>query len=342
MAPKRKSAMYGTSDPTWRPKIGLALGSGVARGWAHIGVLRALERYGFKPDIVAGTSVGALIGGAYLAGRLDTLEAWVRALTKVKVVSYLDFRVRGGGMIGGSRLVEAMQQHLGNTRIEDLPVPFVAIATDLVTGHEVWLRSGSLVDAMRTSFSLPGAFEPMLMNHRWLVDGALVNPVPVSACMAMGAQMTIAINVNADIIGKQRRNGSSIPSIAGFDLLQEIEKVKAPGSRSKLSALARRVFRREPSQPSMFGVMISSLGIVQDRITRSRLAGEPPDVHITPRLGHVGLFEFDRADEIIAEGEAAVERALPDLRDALAIFGRDLSGNGVGHGEDDAQEKAAP
>lgn len=334
--------MYGTSDPTWRPKIGLALGSGVARGWAHIGVLRALERYGFKPDIVAGTSVGALIGGAYLAGRLDTLEAWVRALTKVKVVSYLDFRVRGGGMIGGSRLVEAMQQHLGNTRIEDLPVPFVAIATDLVTGHEVWLRSGSLVDAMRTSFSLPGAFEPMLMNHRWLVDGALVNPVPVSACMAMGAQMTIAINVNADIIGKQRRNGSSIPSIAGFDLLQEIEKVKAPGSRSKLSALARRVFRREPSQPSMFGVMISSLGIVQDRITRSRLAGEPPDVHITPRLGHVGLFEFDRADEIIAEGEAAVERALPDLRDALAIFGRDLSGNGVGHGEDDAQEKAAP
>ena len=342
MAPKRKSAMHGTSDPTWRPKIGLALGSGVARGWAHIGVLRALERYGFKPDIVAGTSVGALIGGAYLAGRLDTLEAWVRALTKVKVVSYLDFRVRGGGMIGGSRLVEAMQQHLGNTRIEDLPVPFVAIATDLVTGHEVWLRSGSLVDAMRTSFSLPGAFEPMLMNHRWLVDGALVNPVPVSACMAMGAQMTIAINVNADIIGKQRRNGSSIPSIAGFDLLQEIEKVKAPGSRSKLSALARRVFRREPSQPSMFGVMISSLGIVQDRITRSRLAGEPPDVHITPRLGHVGLFEFDRADEIIAEGEAAVERALPDLRDALAIFGRDLSGNGVGHGEDDAQEKAAP
>jgi len=320
--------MHGTTDPKWRPKIGLALGSGVARGWAHIGVLRALERYGFKPDIVAGTSVGALIGGTYLAGRADTLEAWVRGLTKVKIVSYLDFRVRGGGMIGGRHLVEAMQQHLGGTLIEDLPVPFTAVATDLVTGHEVWLRTGSLVEAMRTSFSLPGVFEPMRVNNRWLVDGALVNPVPVSACMAMGAQMTIAVNVNADIIGKQRRNGSSIPTIAGFDLLQEIEKVKVPGSGFRLSALARRVFRRETAQPSMFGVMISSLGIVQDRITRSRLAGEPPDVHITPRLGHIGLFEFDRADEIIAEGEAAVERALPDLRDALAIFGRELNDSG--------------
>jgi len=325
--------MNDTSDPTWRPKIGLALSSGVARGWAHIGVLRALERYGFKPDIVAGTSVGALIGGAYVAGRIDTLEAWARALTKVKIVSYLDFRVRGGGMIGGRHLVEAMQQHLGDMRIEDLPIPFAAIATDLVTGHEVWLRKGNLVEAMRTSFSLPGAFEPMRMNHRWLVDGALVNPVPVSVCMAMGAQMTIAINLNADIIGKQRRTDSSIPNIAGFDLLQEIEKAKMPKAGSKISALARRVFRRETTQPSMFGVMISSLGIVQDRITRSRLAGEPPDVHITPRLGHIGLFEFDRADEIIAEGEAAVERALPDLRDALSVFGRDLNGDGNGNGE---------
>jgi NTE family protein len=240
-------------------------------------------------------------------------------------------------MIGGRHLVEAMQTHLGDTRIEDLPIPFVAIATDLVTGHEVWLREGSLVEAMRTSFSLPGAFEPIRKDNRWLVDGALVNPVPVSACMAMGAQMTIAINVNADIIGKQRRAGSSIPSIAGFDLLQEIEKIKLPGKGFKLSALARRVFRRESTQPSMFGVLSSSLGIVQDRISRSRLAGEPPDVHITPRLGHVGLFEFDRADEIIAEGEAAVERALPDLRDALAIFGRELNGDD----EAEAQKKAA-
>ncbi|MCH6587979.1 MAG: patatin-like phospholipase family protein [Proteobacteria bacterium] len=322
--------MVETLESPPRPKIGLALGSGVARGWAHLGVLRALERYGFGPDVVAGTSIGAMVGGAYLAGHAETLEDWARALNKVRIISYLDFRVRSGGMIGGRHLVQAMQEHLGDTTIEALRRPFVAVATDLVTGHEVWLRKGNLIEAIRTSFSLPGVFPPVRMNGRWMVDGALVNPVPVSICQALGAQMVIAVNVNADIIGKSRRGDQDVPSIAGFDLLQELEAGKTMAPESKLGALTRRVFRREPSQPSLFGVMISALGIVQDRITRSRLAGEPPDVHITPRLGHIGLFEFDRADEIIDEGEAAVERALPDLRDALAVLGHDLNGNGNG------------
>ncbi len=324
--------MAETSQPPLRPKIGLALGSGVARGWAHLGVLRALERYGFKPDVVAGTSIGSLVGGCYLAGHSETLEDWVRGLTKVRIISYLDFRVRTGGMIGGRHLVQAMAAHLKGLTIEGLDRPFVAVATDLVTGHEVWLRKGDLIEAMRTSFSLPGVFPPVHLDGRWLVDGALVNPVPVSICQALGAQMVIAVNVNADILGKAGRSDLNVPSIAGFDLLQELDNDKTAGSKSKLGAFTRRVFRREPSHPSLFGVMISSLGIVQDRITRSRLAGEPPDVHIAPRLGHVGLFEFDRADEIIAEGEAAVERALPDLRDALAIFSRDICDNGNGNG----------
>lgn len=310
---------------TFRPKIGLALGSGLARGWAHVGVLRALERYGFNPDLVAGTSIGAMVGGTYLAGHIDALEAWARSLTKVRLISYLDLRVRGGGMIGGRRLIEAMEEEIGDILVEDLKSPFVAVATDLVTGHEVWLRKGRLVETMRTSFALPGVFEPIRFEGRWLVDGALVNPVPVSVCQALGAQLTIAVNLNADLIGKERRGDSGIPSVPGFDLLKELQAGQGGGQGSKISALTRRVFRRAPSKPSIFGVMISSLSIVQDRITRSRLAGEPPDVHITPRLGHIGLFEFDRADEIIAEGEAAVERALPDLLDALAVFGYELS-----------------
>ncbi|MEE9209607.1 MAG: patatin-like phospholipase family protein [Kiloniellales bacterium] len=320
--------MVETSEPLRRPKIGLALGSGVARGWAHLGVLRALERYGFKPDMLAGTSVGAMVGGTYLAGYGQALEDWARHLSKVRIISYLDFRVRAGGMFGGRHLVQAMEEHMGGLTIENLDTPFAAVATDLVTGHEVWLRKGDLIEAMRTSFSLPGVFEPVRVEGRWLVDGALVNPVPVSVCQAMGAQMVIAVNVNADLLGKERRGDLAVPAIAGFDLLQELASGTTAAPGSKLGALTRRVFRREPSRPSLFGVMISSLGIVQDRITRSRLAGEPPDVHITPRLGHVGLFEFDRAEEIIDEGEAAVERALPDLRDALAIFGRDLGANG--------------
>ena len=323
--------MPDSSNPPARPKIGLALGSGVARGWAHLGVIRALERYGFVPEMVAGTSIGALTGGAYLAGQMEALEDWARSLSKVKMISYLDFRVRSGGMIGGRGLVDAMAQHMSGIRIEDLPKPFASVATDLLTGHEVWLQEGDLIEAIRTSFSLPGIFEPMRVEGRWLVDGALVNPVPVSVCRSMGAQMTIGVNLNADLIGKARRPGMDIQSITGFDLLEELEKSREddPPS-SKLSGLTRRMFKRQASKPSLFGVMVSALNIVQDRITRSRLAGEPPDVHITPRLGHVGLLEFDRADEIIAEGEAAVERALPDLRAAYALFSRDIAHHAEG------------
>ena len=315
--------MVMVSHPQSRPRIGLALGSGVARGWAHLGVLRALKRHGIEPDVVVGTSIGAVVGGVYLAGKADALEDWARQLTKVRIISYLDFRVRNGGMIGGRHLVDALRHNIGELCIEDLGIPFVAVATDLVTGHEVWLREGDLVDAMRTSFSLPGVFEPMQHEDRWLVDGALVNPVPVSVCHALGAQMTIAVNLNADMIGKERRTGAAVPIVAGFDLLNELQTQESTAKQSRIGSLAKRIFRREPSHPSMFGVMISSLGIVQDRISRSRLAGEPPDVHITPRLGTIGLFEFDRAADIIAEGEAAVERVLPDLHDALSIFGHD-------------------
>jgi NTE family protein len=306
-----------------RPRVGLALGGGVARGWAHIGVLRALRRYGIEPDLIAGSSVGALVGGVYLSDRLEALEDWVRRLTKLKIVSYLDLRLSSGGLIGGAHLVAEMRKHLGDTRIEALRRPFVAVATDLVTGHEVWLREGSLVESLRASFSLPGVFPPVNIGQQWLVDGALVNPVPVSVCRAMGAQMVIAINLSADLIGKARRPGQRVPTAAGFDLLRLLEERAGPGvpPPSALNALTRRIFGREYDGPSLFGVMVSSFSIITDRITRSRLAGEPPDVHITPRLGHIGLLEFDRAEEAIAEGEAAVERALPELCDAFTVFG---------------------
>jgi len=300
------------------PKIGIALGSGLARGFAHIGVMRALKRYGIEPTIVSGTSMGALVGGAYLADRLDEVEDWAYKLTKMKVLSYLDFKVKSSGLIGGEKLVKLMSDNFGDIKIEDLEHPFIAIATDLVTGHEVWMRKGSLVDAMRASFSLPGIFSPVYMNNRWLIDGALTNPVPVSACTANGARMTIAVNVNGDIIGKSKHQGDKIPTIAGFDMLnmetnEEVEKVKK-------TSFINKVFRREKDTPSLFGVMVSSLNIVQDRLARSRLAGDPADVTITPRIGHIGLMEFDRAEELIAEGEAAVERAIPDIKAAYSVL----------------------
>jgi NTE family protein len=301
-------------------KIGLAMSSGMARGWAHIGVIKALRKLGFEFDVITGCSVGALAGGCFLAGKIDELEEWAMSLTKRKIVSYLDMRLRSGGLISGEKLMSEMRKYIGHARIEDFPIPYAAMTTDLVTGHEIWLQKGDLAEAMRASFSLPGIFPPVKMDGRWLADGALVCPLPVAACRALGADMVIAVNLNADIIGKSRRPGNSVPTAAGFDLLQMLEETDQKEKMSLMDSVARRVFRRDYDGPSIFGVMTSSLNIMQDRITRSRLAGDPPDVHIAPRLGHIGLLEFDRTEEAIHEGEAAVMRKRPELADALQVL----------------------
>jgi NTE family protein len=301
------------------PRIGLALGGGGARGWAHIGVLRALEQAGIKVDMICGTSVGALVGALYLAGRLDALEDWARGLSRFRLAGYLDFRV-GGGMISGNRLTAALREHLGDLTIEQLPVPFACVATDLLTGHEVWLRNGNLVEMLRASFSLPGLFSPVEVDGRWLVDGALVNPLPVSVCRAMGAHLVIAVNLNADPVGRIRIPGQRIPRAVGFELMPGLHQ--APGKvNNGLGAWMRKLFGREPDAPSLFGAMVQSLNILLDRVTRSRLAGEPPDITISPRLGHIGLLDFDRTGEAIAEGTAATERQSVLLAEITSLLG---------------------
>jgi NTE family protein len=298
-------------------RIGLALGSGAARGWAHIGVLRALAREGIKPDIVAGTSMGALVGGIELCGHLDTLADWSLSLNRKRIFSYLDLRLGAGGLLGGKPLVELMTEHVGDRRIEDLPVRFVAVVTDLVNGHEVWVRRGPLVESIHAAIALPGLFAPVDIGGRWYVDGALVNPVPVSVCRAYGAQLVIAVNLNADHLGRTRIPGTPISRAIGFDPIDELGRNHV----SLLGTVWHHFLHREPNTPSVFGVMANSFNIIQDRITRSRLAGDPPDVMIGPKVGHVGLLEFDRAAEVIAEGERAAERALPEIHEAMAILG---------------------
>ncbi|MGQ0527823.1 MAG: patatin-like phospholipase family protein [Alphaproteobacteria bacterium] len=301
------------------PEVGLALGSGLARGFAHIGVLRALNNHGIFPGIIAGTSIGAVVGGSYLAGKLPMLEEWAMSLNRFKVLSYLDFRVRSAGLIGGKKLETLLAANLGDMLMEDLPAPFVAIAADLLTGHEVWIRKGTVVDAMRASFALPGVFPPVERNHRFMVDGALVNPLPVNAAQAMGARMVIAVDLHTDIIGKAAKPGNSYPTVAGFDLFND--KDVPPEEQAKVrTSLSERLFNREKDRPSLFGVMISALGITQDRLTRSRLAGDPPDVHIKPRIGHIGLLEFEKARELIAEGEAATLRKIPEIKEAMRVL----------------------
>lgn len=312
--------------PARRPKIGIALGSGVARGWAHLGILRGLKRHGIEPDVVAGTSIGALVGGAHLAGYADVLEAWARSLTKVRLVTYLDFYASTGGLIGGRRLVERMKQYLGDLRIEDLPAPFIAVATDLASGHEVWLREGLLVDALRASFSLPGLFQPVTgPDGRWLVDGALVNPVPVSAARAFGAEIVIAANLSSDVFAHSTTIYShgqkpAMTVAATPEVLDPAPPKRRLGKFFSAERTVQREFFGSGGRPGISTVMVDAFNIMQDRITRARLAGDPPDLLISPRVGQVGWFDFHRADDLIAHGARAAERAIESIQEAIEIL----------------------
>lgn len=299
--------------------IGLALGGGMARGFAHIGVMNVLQRHGIRPSLVTGTSIGAVVGACYLAGKLRNFEDWACSLNRSRILSYLDFRVRSAGMIGGNRLKALLYENFKDMNIEDMPSPFVAIATDLRTGHEVWLRKGNLIEAMTASFALPGVFPPVEYNHRFLVDGALVNPLPVAPAQALGARMTIAVDLNADIFGKAAKPGQAYQTVAGFDLFNDRDV--PPDEQVKYtSSMTKRLFKRQENNPSLFGVMVSALGIMQDRLTRARIAGDPPDIHIKPKIGDIGLLEFEKAEELIARGEDAAVKALPEIKDAMRVF----------------------
>ena len=304
-----------------RPKIGLALGAGVARGWAHIGVLRSLLAKGVVPDVVAGTSIGAVVGGAYVSGALDAVEDWARSLQKVSFYRYLDFKLRGGGLFGGQRLNDLMADNFGDVLIQDLRTPFTAIGCELKTGHEVWLSSGSLPRAIQASFALPGVFEPVNWDGRWLVDGALVNPVPVSVCRALGAELVIAVNLAEDIYGRARANREGLTSTGQYGVYADVMEAPTISSGRGSRSIMRKLFGSEKGAPSLFANMLASLNIIQNRLSRSRLAGDPPDVTIAPRCGHVGLMEFNRADELIDEGRRAFEMAESQLNDALSIIG---------------------
>ncbi len=265
-----------------RPSIGLALGGGAARGWAHVGVIRALESAGLRPDLVCGTSAGALVGAAYAAGELDRFEAWLVGLGRMAVWSLLDLHV-GGGLLKGDRFIDFFRRAFVDRPIGALGMPFGAVATDLDTGAEVWLRDGSTVDAVRASIALPGLFTPVMRNGRLLVDGGLVDPVPVSLARAMGAEVVIAADLNTGSLGPRLPGGD--PEITG--------------------------------PPHLLDVVGASITILQANITRGRLAEEPPDLAVVPRLAHMGLFEFHRAAEAIAEGRLAAEEALATFSPAF-------------------------
>jgi NTE family protein len=315
---RSREAKVGPREPNGqRPTIGLALGGGAARGFAHIGVIRALAARGIVPDVIVGTSIGAVVGGCHAAGRLDALETLARGLTPRRVMSMLDVSLSGSSLIGGGRLARRFAAELGTQTIETLPARFAAIATEVETGHEIWLTRGRLVDALRASYALPGIFPAVHIGGRWLLDGALVNPVPVSAARALGARLVIAVSITSG----RRGRGTTIHSHGPDEHeLQIDEAAPERSARRGLARMRRRPFGVYVGRSRIPTVMVEAYNIMQDRIMRARLAGDPPDVLISPRLGAVGWFDFHRAQDAITAGAEAAERESASIAEAIAAL----------------------
>ncbi len=308
-----------------KPLIGVALGGGVARGWAHIGVLNALSKAGFYPDIVVGTSIGSVVGGCYASGKLAELEEWVQELTVRGIFKYLDFNFSGSGLLRGNKLHDLLSERLDHIHIEQTRKKFVAVATEFGTGHEIWLKHGPLVPAMRASYAMPGIFKPVKINGRFLMDGALVNPVPVSVCRALGARLVIAVNLGNDYFGK----GGVIPHEQELESTEEEDvcpdedeqiiaatnRAPARQTHSALKLLHRQFASASQKNqcPGITEVMFDAFNITQDRIARARLAGDPPDFTISPILSEIGMFDFHRGSEAIPLGESAARRVIAEL-----------------------------
>lgn len=303
-------------------KIGLALGGGAARGLAHIGVIQELRDSGIKPDVIAGTSMGAFIGGAYAAGKLDAVDAWANALNMRGFSSLLDIGLMRGGVIDGQRVSDWLTKLGLDQPIESLPIPFVAVATDLADGSEVWLKDGSLAGAIRASISVPGILRPTLHDRRWLVDGGLVNQVPVSTCRALGADFVIAVNVSEGILGQRQHKlrastAKDVEERHTARITQILEEVPT-ALRGPAAYILPSLIKGGPEAPAYFDVLMNALNIMQERITHSRLAGDPPNVSIVPDVASLKMLDFDRAKDAISAGRIAARHALGMIQEMIS------------------------
>lgn len=295
-------------------KIGLALGSGSSRGWSHIGIINELAKLGVTPDIVCGTSVGAMVGAAYVMGNLEKLEEWACSVTRLDVAKFLDINTSMTGFVNKRRFHEFLNEYIAGDDdvIEDLEKTYAAVSTDMETGREIWSTEGSLIQAVWSSMSLPGLFPAIRNDHRWLIDGGLVNPVPVSVCRALGADIVIAVNLNGDIVGKHFHKSSAL-------------KVENNSIGEKISELVKEYTNlslfeeKEDAEqtPGLLNAIAASVNITQDRITRSRMAGDPPDIMISPKLSDIGLLELYRAKEAINKGRECVQRKISEIEYVL-------------------------
>ncbi len=298
-----------------KPKIGLALGSGGARGWSHIGVIRALEERGIYADVVAGTSMGALVGAAYVGGQLDVLEGWARSITARRLATMIDVNLTSGGLVEAKQVVKFFNRLEMPTLIEDQKIPYMAIATDMRTGREVWLQKGPIVEALRASISLPGIISPVHHNGHWLLDGGLTNPLPVSACRAMGAEVIIAVNPEA----KKYSVMWQPPKPAVNESWEAVKSALSLPMRSAFNVFNNGNDKKKTASrpPNYFDVVATSIDVMVDQVRRSRLIADPPHVLLEVNLANFTVLDLNRAAEAIEAGVATVERETAQIEAML-------------------------
>lgn len=314
-----------------RKSVGLVLGSGASRGWAHIGVIRALEEANIAIDYIAGSSVGAYVGAIYASGSLGSLEKFLLEMDGKKIFSYFDVVFPKSGLLNGSKRVqELFSMHTDAKDFSDLLIPVMMVATDLERGKKVIIKSGSILKALRATMSYPGLFEPVYMGGRWLVDGGIVDPVPVGIARAMGAGVVIAVDLNSRIVSRSKTydtvdtagSGVVVRDALAGDSVNRNELVKKMSDfygniehsvRQKTSHL----LHRDVATPDIIETVMTSVGIMQERITRTNLAVEQPDILIQPRLGELKMMNFDQIKHTIEEGYLGASEKMDDIKTML-------------------------
>lgn len=309
-------------------KLGLVLGSGAARGWAHIGVIEALEEGGIQPDLIAGTSIGSVVGGAYASGRMQSLKAAALSLDWKRMLYYVfgSGRLRSG-LVDGERVRKFIGEHLNNVNIEDLPIPFRCVATDALSGDAVVFDQGDLLDAIRASLSIPGIFTPVYRDGCTLIDGGVVNPVPVDEARKMGADLVVAVDINH---GRTVKATRSLPTNYLEKLKELSGKAAEKSELSFLDKLSEKIADISPEQlghakewlspdptPNIFDIIGNSIRIMEARITESSFGVYAPDVLIRPDVGKMAVMEFHHAEEAIAAGYLAGQAAVEEIKQKL-------------------------
>jgi len=308
-----------------RKTVGLVLGSGSSRGWAHIGVIEALEEEKIPIDYVAGCSIGSYVGAVYASGSLKSLKEFVLRMDGKKIFSYFDVVFPRSGVLNGTkRLKELFSMHTNAADFSELKIPLMMVATDLATGIKVVLKSGSILTALRATMSIPGLFAPVKVKDRWLVDGGLVDPVPVGVARAMEADVVIAVDLNSGVVSnkKQRRQtprtvkNTGDPPAYKSELFRKLATYYETAEISFANKIGE-MLKRESSTPDIIETVMTSINIMQERITGINLAVEPPDVLIQPRLGQLKMLDFDQVEHTIEEGYAGVKDKIEEIKAIL-------------------------